>query len=652
MPLRRLLQRLSPSLLTRMVVALILVGLLPMAFAVYRLMNINREGMTDQIERVLILATRSKANEIASVFESWRSTAQVMASSPALRDPTSDEARRVLADQLGAGDGSIRAIAFVNREGESYIRGQVVDGDAQRAAIAEALEPADVAGTAILHTSAGVLIRIAAPMPDELGYVWLICEPSPLERSLDPDVLAADAQLALIDRTGDPVFGDPEGVPASMIAEAASGKLQGARSRFVAPGGEEFVGIYSPVSGTGLAVLGRQPTGEAHRVALRMRRQAFFAIGLAMLLVGGLGFAAYSTVIRPIRGLTLAQRELAGLGGSGGKGNEIEQLRSSFESLRRGLRDREDLQDVFLGRYRVVRVIGSGAMGTVFLARDPKLERDVALKTIRLDRSLPPEKRQDLVKRLLKEAVTGAKFSHPNIVIVYDVEDRPEAAFLAMEYVDGTSLESLLWEVGQLPFEQVVPLGSAIAQGLAAAHDHELVHRDVKPANVLLGKDGSIKLTDFGISDLISALSDTPDVVFGTPGYLPPETIRGKGYDKSGDLFSLGALLYYCLTGSRPFDGATAKEAIRKTLAGKVKPPNQLNSTVPGPLSDLVMRLLAADRAERPSDVTEVVDALARLAEGRNLRWQPPSGLSGRAPEDRAEAGRFVPTVRVEGSDA
>ncbi len=653
MPLRRLFARLSPSLLTRMIVALGLTGLLPMGFAVYRLIDINRARMTDQVERTLALATRSKANEIASVLETWQSIASVLADHPALGDPTSTGARELLVDNLEAMSGlGVQAIAFVNPGGERYIHAQLATDDAEREAIQAALQPIGIAETLAFTTPVGPLIRIASPLPSDLGFVWLVCSGAPIESGLESVELATDAELSLVDRESVAIIGSTDGFPASMIDLATTGKLQGVLPRFESEDSVEFVGTYSPVASSGLAVLGRQPASEAHRVAKLMRRQALLAVGLALALVAGLGVAAYSSVVRPIRALTNAQRELAGLGAATGSGNEIEQLRNSFESLRKGLRDREELNDVFLGRYRVVDVIGSGAMGTVFLARDPKLERDVALKTIRLDRGLDPQKRQDLVQRLLKEAVTGAKFSHPNIVIVYDVEDRPEAAFLAMEYVDGTSLESLLWEAGQLPFEQVVPLGSAIAHGLAAAHGHDLVHRDVKPANVLLGKDGSIKLTDFGISDLISALSESPDVVFGTPGYLPPETIRGKGYDKTGDLFSLGAVLYYCLTGVRPFDGATAKEAIRKTLAGKVKPPNQINTTIPSALSDLVMRLLAAERSDRPTAVEEVAQVLDEMAGAHDLRWQVPTQFFGQqAPDDPAAAGRFVPTVRVDASD-
>lgn len=652
MSVREILRRLSPSLLTRTIVALVLVGLLPMGFAVYRLLDINRTGMTDQVERTLALATRSKADVIASLIAGWSSIASSLAANPALTDPTSLRARQLLVDNLEAtGNVGVMALAFVNPEGATYVHAQVTTDPERRESIQAALEPIDLEGTVAFATATGPLIRVSSPLPADLGFVWLIGDGARIVAGLEAGELAADADLALIDRSSVPLVGTTEGFPASMIVEASTGQLQGVRTRFLDNEGTELVGTYAPVDASELTVLGKLPTDEAHRVALQMRREAMLAVALALLLVAGLSGLAYTSIISPIRSLTAAQLELAGLGTTGGSGNEIQQLRNSFESLRKGIRDRDELGDVFLGRYQVKEVIGSGAMGTVFLARDPKLERDVAIKTIRLDRQLEPEKRQDLVRQLLKEAVMGARVNHPHIVAVYDIEDRPEAAFLAMEFVDGTSLESLLWQRGQLRYEQVIPLGAALARGLEAAHENELVHRDVKPANVLLGHDGSIKLTDFGISDLISALSEKPDVVFGTPGYLPPETIRGQGYDKSGDLFSFGAVLYYCLTGSRPFEGANAKEAIRRTLAGKVKPPNQLCSTIPRALSDLVMSLLSADRKSRPSDVTAVAEALEEMAADQQLRWQAPDDSFGSFERGDSSGGRFVPTVRLDDSD-
>jgi serine/threonine-protein kinase len=656
MSFRDLLRRLNPSLLTRVLLALAIVGLAPMSFAVYRLIGINQAAMTDQVERTLDAGTGSIANRLESSVELWLWVARFIAGQEVMADPTSPGARRLLANNLEVmGPLGVQAIAFVNPEGERYLHGQLADDEELKASIQSALAPSALDQVVTFKTASGPLVRVSVELPGGLGFVWLICDSSRVERGLDAYVLGTDVELALIDGEGNPVVGSVEGFPASMIEWAKQADSHGVRSSFEEDDGEgvvEFVGTYHPVDFADWRVLGRQPASEAHRVSQRMRREAWLVMALTTLLVAGLTTVAYSSVVRPVRNLVSAQRELAGLGAAPTGGNEIEQLTSSFDSLRKGIRDRQALDEVFLGRYQVRDVIGSGAMGTVFLARDPKLERDVALKTIRLDRKLEPEKRQDLISRLIKEAVTGARFSHPNIVAVYDVEDRPEAAFLAMEYVDGVSLESFLWEAGQLSFELTVPLGLGIARGLAAAHAHDLVHRDVKPANVLLGLDSSIKLTDFGIADLVSALSKAPDVVFGTPGYLPPETIRGKGYDKSGDLFSLGAILYYCVTGSRPFEGRNAKEVIRKTLFGKLERPRRLNASVPEPLEELIMSLLTVERADRPADAEAVAETLEDFASEQRLRWRAPLELMRRRSRlESGEQGRFVPTVRVGGSE-
>ena len=162
-------------------------------------------------------------------------------------------------------------------------------------------------------------------------------------------------------------------------------------------------------------------------------------------------------------------------------------------------------------------------MGAVFRGLDPRLRRPVALKTLRLGGGdLLPDKRRQRIEQLVQEAVTGARFSHPNVVAVYDVEESPEGAFIAMELVDGASLERVLLRRGRLSPREVIPLGAGIARGLAAAHQRDIVHRDIKPANVMLGHDGSIKVTDFGIADLVAAATRAEGLVFGTPGYLPP----------------------------------------------------------------------------------------------------------------------------------
>ena len=288
-------------------------------------------------------------------------------------------------------------------------------------------------------------------------------------------------------------------------------------------------------------------------------------------------------------------------------------------------------------------------MGTVFRGWDPKLKRPVALKTVRLDTKLKGRQRQELVQRLLSEAVTVARFNHPNIVAVFDVEDHPEGAYVAMELVDGDSLELVIWRGNRMPAAQVVPLGAAIAKALEAAHQHGIVHRDVKPANVLLGRDGSIKVTDFGISELLSSLAPSEDLVFGTPGFVPPETLRGKAYDQAGDLWSLGAVLYTCVVGRPPFDGKSVKEVIRRTLFGVVEPPGKLVQDVPPELDELIMALLSREPQQRPSDAARVAEQLEQLARRHGFRWQTPQTAGDPASSDESQQeSRWLPTTRLE----
>ncbi len=286
------------------------------------------------------------------------------------------------------------------------------------------------------------------------------------------------------------------------------------------------------------------------------------------------------------------------------------------------LADRRVLGQVFMGRYKVLEVVGEGAMGVVFRGWDPKLKRPVALKTLRFEKLSSERDRTVMVSRLLEEAITGARFNHPNIVAVYDVAGGHQSAFIAMEYVDGVSLESYLEDHGKLPPEQAIPLALGIASGLAGAHEHRIVHRDVKPGNVLLGVRGSIKVTDFGVAQLISALSAEEGRLFGTPGYLPPEALRNEGHEEAGDLFGLGVTLYQSLTGEKAFRGENFHQRMISTMNDEVPPPSTRAPEIPELLDRLIMELLEKQPKDRPSSAREVVERLAAMG-GRELVWEP-----------------------------
>ena len=356
-----------------------------------------------------------------------------------------------------------------------------------------------------------------------------------------------------------------------------------------------------------------------------MRRSSLLSVGAAVLLVGLISGVAYRSVVRPVRELARAQFRLAHVEKPSPSGNEIDQLRGGLAVLERQTRDREEMGRIFLGRYLALEVVGTGGMGTVFRGWDPRLQRAIALKTIRLQEGLAPNIRAERLAQLLHEAVTVAKFSHPNIVAVYDVEDSDDAAYIAMEFVDGVSLDRFLIRGQALPVDQAALLGAGIARGLAAAHDHGIVHRDVKPGNVLLGRNGAIKVTDFGVAGPAPRPGEKTRVVFGTPGYMPPECVEARSQPSAvGDLFSLGVILYECLSGAPLFTGKNAHQALMRTAAGDVPPLRRRHPEVPAALDTLVLGLLQRNPARRhPTSGRDLAERLEQLAAAGGWRWRP-----------------------------
>jgi len=223
-----------------------------------------------------------------------------------------------------------------------------------------------------------------------------------------------------------------------------------------------------------------------------------------------------------------------------------------------------------------------------------------------------------LAEQLEREAITLARLNHPNIVTVYDAASDGHRGFLAMELVEGISLDRYLHQEGTLPIEQTVAVGVAIARALDEAHRSGVLHQDIKPGNILLGKDGSIKVTDFGIAELLgraggSAELDVEkkrDLVCGTPGYLAPEVARGRGSTPRSDLFALGVVLYQRLTGKRPFSGKSPQEVLVATVSGRVQSLHHLRADVPVALARVVHHLLAKEPEARPASGLSVAQAL------------------------------------------
>jgi serine/threonine protein kinase len=263
-----------------------------------------------------------------------------------------------------------------------------------------------------------------------------------------------------------------------------------------------------------------------------------------------------------------------------------------------------------LGPYRILAVLGRGGMGVVFRAEDPQLRRPVALKAMLPSLATSPKARE----RFFREARAAAALKHPNVVTIFQVGEDRNAPFLAMEFLEGESLEQRLQREGRLPVAEVLRIGGEIARGLAAAHERGLVHRDVKPANIWLeGKEGHVKILDFGLA---RSLADETHLthsgaILGTPAYMAPEQAMGHKVDHRCDLFSLGCVLYRMATGQLPFQGSDALAILSALAMDNPKTPREVNPAVPEALSEVVMRLLAKKPEDRPATAQEVAATLA-----------------------------------------
>jgi serine/threonine protein kinase len=274
-----------------------------------------------------------------------------------------------------------------------------------------------------------------------------------------------------------------------------------------------------------------------------------------------------------------------------------------------------DEEILVAGRYRLGARIGSGAMGVVWQAHDERLHRTVAVKQLLSQPGLSEDQAEEARQRAMREGRIAARLSHPNAITVYDVAEHDAEPWLIMEYLPSKSLATVLSERDTLAPVEAARIGSQIAAALVAAHAAGIVHRDIKPANVLLGEDGTVKITDFGISRATGDITVTATgMLAGTPAYLAPEVAKGEQPTSAADVFSLGSTLYTTVEGHSPFGLSENTLALLYAVAaGKVQPPRQA-----GPLTALLMQLLRADPTERPT-MSAAREALAAVAAGKPL---------------------------------
>jgi serine/threonine-protein kinase len=272
-----------------------------------------------------------------------------------------------------------------------------------------------------------------------------------------------------------------------------------------------------------------------------------------------------------------------------------------------------------IGRYEVVSALGQGAMGAVYEAVDPLIERRVAVKTINLSLNLSSQERVEFEARFYREAKSAGRLNHPNIVTIYDVGEVDDVAYIAMEYLEGQTLREVLDSGVVLPVGTIAGIGMRIANGLHYAHENQVVHRDVKPANVMITPARDVKIMDFGIAQMPTGSRTQLGTVLGSPKYMAPEQVAGQPTDRRTDIFALGVVLYEMLAGTTPFNGDNLSAIMYRVLNEAPKPPSEVNPRLPVAFDAIVKRALAKRPADRYQSALELAHDLSEHDSGLAL---------------------------------
>ena len=608
-------------LIAWIVLGLLLVGLLPFAITAYQI-KANQDSLVSQVQQTHLVSVDATADKVSSYVLGLQNLLRSIADNQnlltQLQSKLSDE---LLASTLLIQNEVLAIAVYTNDDAQRLekIAQKKTVGSLAQSILQQASEDALQAIT--LNDQSYLVIR--QPTVDEKLVTLMLVDRSKLQELLTVPALN-DAVLGLSSGKNEIIDGQVNnyaGFPDNLRTLVEARYVGSAADNFVGNNGARQVAAFARVTGTDWIIFSQQPADKAEIARQDMWSAAIKALLAVSLLCALFAFAAHTKIIKPIREMVLAQKRLLGTESADTSGSEIDQLRQSFSLLERQLKNKSKLQSVSLGRYQIEDVIASGSMGTIFKGWDPRLEREVAIKTIKIGKSESNFDRHELVAKLVTEAKIVAKIIHPNIVTVYDAVDAQEIAFIAMEFIDGISLEDYMQRSTTIPPLQAVALATAILRGLAEAHRRSIIHRDIKASNVLLGYNGSIKLSDFGVASLTSKNVMRASHVIGSPGHIAPEIIYKSAYSEMSDMFAVGVVLYRCLVGDSPFRGASIKQTFTLTAAYEPPPPCEIDRKIPESLSNVVMSLLAKNPLKRPNNAAMVADSLEKALGVQ--RWEP-----------------------------
>jgi hypothetical protein len=612
-----------PSLSWWVVLALLCAALLPVGIGSLQLRN-QRDALLDQVQRMQILTASTAAGAIASRVEAIAALADSAALNPVMAQPHSSAAQELLVALLRAAPEVFGAVV-IDDDGAELVKAQRREYGQE---ITSVLARATRGTVEIVEGAERQWLRLVRPLEEGARRLVVVADLDEAVRVFERTSMVGEAQAFLVDRDSSLLLGEAAqfaDLPEDLLAQWSSGKLTAGAGRYRGASGEDIIAAHDPVLGTPWFVVSRQPQAAADEAQRRIRRGTLWTSAGALTLAALLSLLGYLLLVRPMRRLAAAQAAMVGLDGPPTTGSELGQLEETFAQLLMLEKDREDIGQVFLGRYQVLGRLGKGGAGTVFRGFDPVLKREVALKTV----NLPTDSLEadSLVARLQVEAVHAAQLNHPNIVTVHDFEQRGDTAYIAMERVDGVSLAQYLERCGALEVGEVLAAGRAIAAALAAAHAENLVHGDLKPGNVMLGRDGAIKVADFGTSRVIQQARQSDAQLMGTPGYVAPEVLDGKGGTPASDLFSCGVVLYEMLVGRRPFGEGAVLEVLRRTREARPEPVEACREGIPPEMSRLVAGLLAGDPSERPGPAEQLAAYLGTLLAATRFEWRPDASV-------------------------
>jgi len=267
-----------------------------------------------------------------------------------------------------------------------------------------------------------------------------------------------------------------------------------------------------------------------------------------------------------------------------------------------------------IGRYEILQVLGRGSMGLVYKALDPKINRLLAIKTIRFSDEFDEDVIQEIKERFFREAEIAGQLSHPSIVTIHDMGEDQDLTFMAMEYLEGENLEKFISKKSLLSLRKVLYVAASVADALEFAHRADVIHRDIKPANIMLLKTGGVKVTDFGIAKAISSSRTRTGVILGTPNYMSPEQIMGQKIDPRSDLFSLGVVFYQLLSGELPFQGDNLSSLLYQITQVKHPALRSFNPRIPVACEQIIDKALAKNLDERFLTAGQMAKLLRRLA--------------------------------------